>query len=101
MRTKLNWMLVFPAALLTLWGCGSSNNNSTPDGGNGLNATFDPGFTQTSPNKPRSIQVLFSGEVLGVNGLPFQPLHSGDPVFVDGWSVTFQEILVVIGNIRL
>ncbi len=36
-----------------------------------------------------------------MNGLPFQPVSQGDPVFVDGWSVTFDEILVVVGNFQL
>src|SRR5438105_7223644 len=66
-----------------------------------LNASCDPGFTATARNKPGAIEVTFSGEVLGVAGLPFNPAHPGDPVFVDGWSVTFDELLVVIGNFRL
>ncbi|HTP24359.1 MAG TPA: hypothetical protein VMK12_01710, partial [Anaeromyxobacteraceae bacterium] len=85
---------------------GSSTNSSshgiTCPGGSGqtLNATCSPGFSQ-STNTPGSIQVTFSGETLGVSGLPFVPVHTGDPVFVDGWSVTFDEILVVLGNIRV
>jgi hypothetical protein len=69
----------------------------------GLNAlgSFDPGFTATSPNKPLSIEVTISGETLGENGLPFQPVNPGDPQFVDGWSVTFEKYIVVIGNVRL
>jgi hypothetical protein len=87
--------------------CDSSSNNSNqnskcqPGTSSALNASCDPGFTTTSPNKPGSIQVTFSGEVLGVAGLPFTPAHPGDPVFVDGWSVSFDELLVVIGNFRL
>ncbi|HUJ57694.1 MAG TPA: hypothetical protein VLX92_04365 [Kofleriaceae bacterium] len=69
----------------------------------GLNplGSFDPGFTATSPNKPLSIEVTISGETLGENGLPFQPVNPGDPQFVDGWSVSFEKYIVVIGNVRL
>src|SRR5207237_3551333 len=80
--------------------CGStttpnSNPKCQPGTSTALNASCDPGFTATAPNKPGSIEVTFSGEVLGVAGLPFNPAHPGDPVFVDGWSVTFDELLVV------
>ncbi|HEY1547195.1 MAG TPA: hypothetical protein VGG28_05220, partial [Kofleriaceae bacterium] len=89
--------------------CSSNNHTTMPDGGGGdagsggLNAigSFDPGFTSTSPNTPLSIEVTISGETLGENGLPFQPVNPGDPQFVDGWSVTFEKYIVVIGNVRL
>jgi hypothetical protein len=86
--------------------CSSNHTTSTPDAGSGgsdLNpiGSFDPGFTSTSPNTPLSIQVTISGETLGENGLPFQPVNPGDPQFVDGWSVTFEKYIVVIGNVRL
>jgi hypothetical protein len=44
--------------------------------------------------------VTFSGETFGVTGLPFNPLGS-DPFFVDGWTVTVDEWLVVVANVRL
>jgi len=77
-----------------------------PDGGmpgdaGPLNVSFDAGFTQTSPNTPGSIGVTFSGETLGINGLPYAPVTQGDPYFVDGWTVTIQEYLIVLVNIRL
>ena len=78
----------------------NSNANCQPGAGNTLNASCDPGFTSTT-STPLSIAVIFSGETLGVNGLPFQPAAPGDPVFVDGWSLTFDEILVVLGNFRV
>ena len=56
---------------LLLAACGSSssgtynqNPNCQPGTGTTLNATCNPGFTQTSPNKPGSIEVTFSGEKL-------------------------------------
>jgi hypothetical protein len=75
--------------------------NCSPAAGNTLNATCNPGFTQTAPNKPATIQVTFSGEQLGQTGLPFPPAQATDPWFVDGWSMTFDEILFVVGNFRL
>jgi len=93
-------------ALALACACGSSssshnqNPNCQPGTGTTLNASCDPGFTQTAPNRPGSIEVTFSGEQFGESGLPF-PGTPGDPVFVDGWSVTFDELLVVVGNFRL
>ena len=99
------FMLIIVSAVA----CGSNNNNKTTDAGqdagsgSGLNAlgSFNPGFTPTSPNTPLSIEVTISGETLGENGLPFTPVNVGDPQFVDGWSVTFEKYIVVIGNVRL
>src|SRR5208282_4978356 len=65
------------------------------------NCSFDPGFSSTYPDTPNTIGVTFSGETLGVDGLPYVPNLPGDPVFVDGWSVQILESLIVIGNIRL
>ena len=98
--------LAFSLAL-AVCACGgsSSNPNATPSTtcppgtGTTLNASCDPGFTQTAPNKPGTVYVTFSGETLGVDGLPFP--STGDPAFVDGWAVTFDEILVVVGNFKL
>jgi len=94
-------------SLLLACACGSSSSTTPnqnpkcqPGSGTTLNASCDPGFSQTAPNKPGTIQVTFSGEKFGETGLPF-PGTPGDPVFVDGWSVTFDELLVVLGNFRL
>ncbi len=104
MKYRMSSLVLFFAA------CGSSSNakpdaaadsGSTADAGLNALGSFDPGFTPTSPNKPLSIQVTISGETLGENGLPFQPVNLGDPQFVDGWSVTFEKYIVVIGNVRL
>jgi len=99
----------FAFALALACACGSSsssnpnqNSKCQPGSGNTLNASCDPGFTQNAPNKPGSIQVTFSGETLGVDGLPFPPGDpNADPFFVDGWRISFDEILVVLGNFRL
>ena len=109
-RNKFIPILLSCGTSLIACGGGSSDNTDAPKGidagsgsGSGLNplGSFDPGFTSTSPNKPLSIEVTISGETLGENGLPFQPVNQGDPQFVDGWSVTFEKYIVVIGNVRL
>jgi hypothetical protein len=77
---------------------GGGPDSECPDGGL---CAASPGFTQTSPNTPNTIGVTFSGETLGINGLPYTPVTQGDPLFVDGWSVTVDEYLIVVGNVRL
>ena len=47
------------------------------------------------------VQVTFSGETFSVKGLPFAPANEGDPVFVDGWTLHFDEVLIAVGNVRL
>jgi len=105
------------SVVLAVAGCGSSSSGATnPNAGGGasanckqgtssaLNTTCTPDFGPNSPNTPGSIEVTFSGETLGVSGLPFWNSASftqGNPYFVDGWSVSFDEILVVLGNFRL
>ena len=84
--------------------CSSSSSSNTPAPTNpcdaGLCTNFNPGFTaQTSI--PNSIGVTFSGETLGISGLPFCPASAGDPYFVDGWNMTFSEYLFVVANVRL
>jgi hypothetical protein len=109
-KTRLVPVAVFVPVLLAsaLAACGGSSGGSSnvntkcqPGTATALNASCDPAFTQTTPNQPGSIEVTFSGETLGVNGLPFVPVTAGDPVFVDGWNISFDEVLVVLGNFRL
>ena len=70
------------------------------DGGLCPSSRFDAGFNaQTS--LINSIGVTFSGETLGISGLPFEPVTSGDPYFVDGWNMTFSEYIFVVANVRL
>jgi hypothetical protein len=86
-------------------GCSGSSSGSNPNidpppaNGKLVSPTID--FTMTSPNTPLSIEVTFSGETLGINGLPFAPVNQGDPYFVDGWNLAIDEDIVVVGNIRL
>ncbi|HEX3902839.1 MAG TPA: hypothetical protein VH853_08300 [Polyangia bacterium] len=101
-------MMMLGSVLSTLAaaGCGSSSSSgdvnavSFPAGTTKL-ATPTINFTMTAPNTPLSVEVTFSGETLGINGLPFQPVNQGDPYFVDGWNMTIDEDIVVVGDIAL
>jgi hypothetical protein len=86
-------------------GCGGSSSSKNvnlepPPAGTKLTSPTIS-FTMTSPNTPLSVQVTFSGETLGINGLPFEPVSAGDPYFVDGWNMAIDEDLVVVGNLAL
>jgi hypothetical protein len=48
-----------------------------------------------------SVQITVSGEVLALGGYAFPAAQPGDPVFVDGWEITFDQVLVTIDNITL
>jgi len=96
------------AALALLASCSQSGGGGSPGqystcapaAGPTLDSC-DPGFDAGS-NAAGTVEVTFSGEYLGeTNGLPFPPTNLQDPFFVDGWSVSFEEILVVVGNFRL
>jgi hypothetical protein len=107
MKNKMKMMMLGSVlGPLAAAGCGGSSGNSnsndpqSPPAGTMLTApTIN--FSMTSPNTPLSVQVTFSGETLGINGLPFQPVSQGDPYFVDGWNMTIDEDIVVVGNITL
>jgi hypothetical protein len=97
-------------ALVSACSGSKSPDSGNPDSGGSCtfgdasyptNCTYDPGFSATYPNTPNTVGVTYSAETLGVDGLPYVPNLTGDPVFVDGWSVQIFETLVVIGNIRL
>jgi hypothetical protein len=62
---------------------------------------FEPGITATS-NDPRTIHVTVSSERLGQQGFDYTPTPSNEQiVFVDGWEVRFEQILVTLSNVRL
>ncbi len=92
-------------ATLILLGLSACSSSSSPSGSTnpcdaGLCTNFNPGFDATT-SIPNSIGVTFSGETLGISGLPFCPVNAGDPSFVDGWDMTFSEYLFVVANVRL
>ena len=103
-NTKMTMVasVVCTLAAASCSGSGNSNSNDpqSPPAGAKLTApTIN--FTMQSPNTPLSVEVTFSGETLGINGLPFQPVNQGDPYFVDGWNMTIDEDIAVVGNIAL
>jgi hypothetical protein len=106
MKNQTEMMVL--GSVLVAWaasGCGGSSGGDVnavlfPAGTTKL-ATPTVNFTMTSPNTPLSVEVTFSGETLGINGLPFQPVNQGDPYFVDGWNMAIDEDIVVVGNIAL
>jgi hypothetical protein len=104
MKMDNNLKLGFVICGLCGVGCGGSKSNLNagppfPVGAKLVAPTIS--FTMTSPNTPLSVEVTFSGETLGINGLPFQPVNQGDPYFVDGWNMAIDEDLVVVGNLAL
>jgi hypothetical protein len=48
-----------------------------------------------------TVQLTASGEVLALGGYDFPPANAGDPAFVDGWEIRFDELLVTLDNITL
>jgi hypothetical protein len=105
MARKLNRLKLVLSAVVSIGaGCGGGGKagSSLPPPPTGTKLTPPTvSFTMTSPNKPLSVEVTFSGETLGINGLPFQPVNAGDPYFVDGWNMTIDEDLVVVANLTL
>ncbi|MGA7743114.1 MAG: hypothetical protein ACLP66_23590 [Polyangia bacterium] len=99
-KMKIGFVVSGLAALGCGGGSKSNVNEVTFPAGSKL-ATPDITFSMTSPNKPLSVEVTFSGETLGINGLPFQPVNQGDPYFVDGWNMAIDEDIVVVGNLAL
>src|SRR5512145_2014859 len=51
--------------------------------------------------KSGELQVTVSAEGLGAHGYAFPPAAGQEVAFVDGWAVTFERIIVAIGNVRL
>jgi hypothetical protein len=105
---------------LALSGCSGSSSSSTSGttgttgstgttgttsstGTHGSTTTSSSGSTGTTGSGANTIQVTFSGETLGVDGLPFNPSTAADadPWFVDGWTMNYSEILLSVGNVRL
>jgi hypothetical protein len=48
-----------------------------------------------------TVQFTASGEVLALGGYAFPPKADGDPIFVDGWEVRFEQLLVTLDKITL
>lgn len=48
-----------------------------------------------------TVKFTASGEVLALGGYAFPPASTGDPIFVDGWQIEFDELLVTLDSITL
>jgi hypothetical protein len=76
-----------------------------PDAGPDVSAdTSDGGFTlrpHATPVNPGKggVLVTTSGEDFARSGFPYPPASPGDPIFYDGWEVTFDRLLTTIGNV--
>ncbi len=65
----------------------------------GVAALVALGAACSSPGNAGAIVVTASGEALGQNGFPFPPDTTESPYFVDGWSVSFEQLIVTFDNI--
>lgn len=107
-RVLLPWMLLAAAA------CENDANRSgterpPPDDTNGNGGTIavvDPGFLRRfspPPPNPGKGAVLFtiSGEALATEGFAFPKTSDQEVTFVDGWSLSFERLLVTVDGITL
>jgi hypothetical protein len=94
------------AAAIALSACGSSSSSGNPQpkicgsptDGLGLLKPFSAPCADQGGN---AILVTASGEVLALSGYGFPPATPDDPVFVDGWAVTFSKVLVTFDHVKL
>jgi hypothetical protein len=96
---------------------GSGNDGGVPDSGTGGTAggmpeagpdvsadtsdggvTLRPNPTPVNPGKG-GVLITASGEDFALNGFPYPPASPDDPIFYDGWEVTFDRLLTTIGNV--
>jgi hypothetical protein len=100
----------YPAALVVALACSACSNNGPSSNGpivvqTSAGCTVADGglcsFTPPADPGPGGILFAASGEVLALTGYPFPPVNAGDPVFVDGWAVSFTRLLVTIDDITL
>ncbi len=61
------------------------------------------GCGRSSSNNGGRVDFTASGEALALNGYPFPPTQTGTcaVLFVDGWEVKFDELLVTFDNVTL
>lgn len=59
------------------------------------------GCGEETASKGGELRITASAEGLGANGYLFPPGVGQEVAFVDGWELTFERILAVVGNIRL
>jgi hypothetical protein len=89
---RIGAVVCVATAMLSMAAC--SREDTKPNFGG---ADGGPG----GPGAPGSVTFTVSGEVLSLGGYPFPPASPDDVAFVDGWEVTFAEVLVTVDALKL
>lgn len=95
--------LLLPLLSLALTACPgpTTPTDGGAGGGSGDGGLFlDYQAPSTTP-VPNSFLVTVSGEGATTEGIGFPPGGGGEPYFVDGWELTFEHVLVTMGNVTL
>ncbi len=80
----------------------SSSPDDTPDADSGVDQpSRRRPRVDAGPTGPGTFRFTVSGERFAREGYPFPPAQPGAPVFVDGWEVRIDHVLVVIDKIAL
>ncbi len=85
MLMRKPWIVFALGCVLWTQACGSTGDDNDP-------ATDEKGGT---------IKVTLSGEAFAQSGYPFPPQPGDELVFVDGWEVSFDHVLVTVGDVHL
>lgn len=104
--------MIWGAAALTgaffvfnLSGCAGDNSTKVTPTDAGTEGSVDPlglkPFTPPSDPGAGAILVTASGESLAYGGYSFPPLAADDIVFVDGWEVRFDRLLVTLDKVSV
>jgi hypothetical protein len=87
---------------LALWACPGSSTTGpaadagVPDGGAVLTTFQAPDPT---PVDGSLLLTISGGSAIG--GVGFPPRSAGNPYFLDGWQLTFQHVVVVVGQVTV
>lgn len=84
---------------------GADLSGAPPPDMAGVDLAGAPKTSCTDPTRckggPGTIVLSASGEVLSLAGYPWPPMTAMDTVFVDGWKVVFQRLLITVDKIML
>ena len=64
-------------------------------------APFSKQFVPPADPGPAGVLFTASGEALAQAGYPFPPPEPNSPAFVDGWEVSFDQVLITLGRVTL
>lgn len=95
MRTSLLCCVVLTACGTPSSSDAGEDAGTSPDGGLFLE------FTPPNSSGANSLLVTVSGEAAALEGFAFPPASSGEPAFVDGWEVTFEQVLVTLDHVTV